>query len=73
MGRVTQILDYLSRPSDKLGADFIKANYTHIEITPSLKELRKNLKWYRGENEVVNNDYLCIDFGEDLCEENNET
>jgi hypothetical protein len=72
MGRVTQILDYLSRPSDMLSADFIKANYTHIEITPSLKELRKSLKWYR-ENEVPENAYLCIDFGEDLCEETKET
>ena len=47
MGRVTQFLDYLSRPSELLTADFIKGNYTHIDITEETKKLRGELKWYK--------------------------
>jgi len=30
--------------------DFVKSNYTYIEITPKLKELRRKLKWYKKPN-----------------------
>ena len=49
MGRLTQFLDYMNRPSDEFSLDFVKSCYTHIEITPKLKELRKKLKWHKKE------------------------
>ena len=47
MGKLTQYLDYLNRPSEDLSTDFIKSNYTHIEITEQLKQLKKDLKWHK--------------------------
>jgi len=44
MGRVTQLYDYLNRDPKDLTPDFIKANYTHLEITPGLKEKRKKYR-----------------------------
>lgn len=50
MGRITQLFDYLKRDPAEFGKDFVLSNYTHIEITPELKKLRKTLKWYRKPN-----------------------
>jgi len=47
MGKLTQYFDYLNRKPEDFSLDFVKSNYTHIEITPELKKLRKTLKWYK--------------------------
>ena len=47
MGKLTQYFDYLNRPSEDISADFIKSNYTHIEITGGLKQLKKDLQWHK--------------------------
>jgi hypothetical protein len=46
MGKLTQYIDFLTRESDDMSADFIKANYTHIEITDELRAIRRREKWY---------------------------
>lgn len=48
MGKLTQYLDYLNRPSANLSHDEIVTKYTHIEITYGLKKLRKRLKWFKN-------------------------
>ena len=46
MGRLTQAFYYLTRKPGDYSMD-IESTYTHLEITPELKKLRKELKWYK--------------------------
>lgn len=47
MGKLTQYLDYLNRPSANLSHDEIVTKYTHIEVTEELKRLRRRLSWFK--------------------------
>jgi len=46
MGRLTQFIDYLTRPPDEFSKELVIYHYTHISITPSMKETRRTLRLY---------------------------
>lgn len=48
MGRATQFFDYLTRQPQDFTLDFVKAHYTHLEITPAIKKIRRKLKLWKG-------------------------
>lgn len=45
MGRLTETIDYLKRPVEKMND--LKELYSHIEITQELKQARSKLKLYK--------------------------
>ena len=47
MGKLTECFDYLAREPKTLTNDFISFNYTHINIGPEEKKLRRELKLYK--------------------------
>lgn len=48
MGRLTQAISYLNADPKKVNE--LKDQFTHLMITEELKELRKELKLYKGKD-----------------------
>ena len=52
MGSLTQKFDYLTRKPEDFYPDIGKELYTHFQITPELKKLRRRLKLYEKHQQL---------------------
>ena len=47
MGRVAQFIDFLTRNPNNFKDFSIKVHYTHLEITPRMREMRRKFKFWK--------------------------